>query len=100
MEAALNSLAETDEEIALLHTNRERAEIMRKRVRQREFMYATGTVAERTAIAEGTMGVGMADDEYIAALQAYESLKAKRQTWMILIEVWRSVNAGMRKGNI
>ena len=100
MEAALRYMGETDEAFAQAKGAQESAEIFRKRVRSRLFIDTEGTVAERNAQADCHEDSVEADYEYIEAVEKYETIKAKRQRAELTIEVWRSVNAGRRKGNI
>lgn len=100
MERALHHLAKTDDEYARAKMDLERAEILRKRTRSRVFLTEAGTVAERNAAAETSDDVGTADDAYIAAIGKYEGLKASRQRAELIIEVWRSLNAARRRGNL
>ena len=100
MEKALHHLAGTDDEYARAKMDLERAEILRKRTRSRVFLTEAGTVAERNAAAETSEEVGVADDAYIAAIGKYEGLKASRQRAELIIEVWRSLNAARRRGNL
>ena len=100
MEKSLHHLADTDDEYARAKMDLERAEILRKRTRARVFQTGEGTVAERNAAAETSEEVGVADDAYIAAIGKYEGLKASRQRAELIIEVWRSLNAARRRGNL
>ena len=100
MEKALHHLAGTDSAYAEAKMDLERAEILRKRVRAKIYMTADGTVPERNAQAELHPEVGDADDVYIAAVGKYEGLKASRQRAELIIEVWRSLNAARRRGNL
>ena len=100
MEKSLHHLAGTDDEYARAKMDLERAEILRKRVRAKVFQTEEGTVAERNAAAETSEEVGAADDTYIAAIGKYEGLKASRQRAELVIEVWRSLNAARRRGNL
>lgn len=75
----------------------ERSEILRKRSRKRVFLGSTGTVAERDALSECDEGVFSADDRYIAAIQAYETLRAKRDIETIALDVWRTEAANRRR---
>ena len=100
MEKALHHLADTDDEYAQAKMDLERSEILRKRTRSRVFLTEEGTVAERNAAAETSVDVGIADDTYIAAVGKYEGLKASRQRAELIIEVWRSLNAARRRGNL
>jgi hypothetical protein len=97
MEAALEYLAETDEEFAQTKTDLLRAEILVKRVRARVFMTEGGGVEARKAAAEGHVDVVTADESLCASTLDFETLKAKRSRAEIVIEVWRSVNASQRK---
>ena len=97
LESALLYLSLTDDKYAHAKAGLERSEILRKRVRARIFLGASGTVAERQAIAEGSAESAEAADAYLEALGAAESLKARRQRAEIVIDVWRSLNASKRK---
>lgn len=100
MEKALKYLATTDEEAAEAKTQVSRAEYLAKRVRAREFLLAEGNVEHRKALAETSPGAVVADESLANAILAYEKLRAKRTTEELVIEVWRSVGANRRAGNI
>ena len=97
MESAMEFLAESDEIYAQEKMELERSEILRKRCRSRVFLTVDGTVAEKQAKAEVALEVQAADDAYIACVKAFEEVKAKRQRAELVIEVWRSLNASMRR---
>jgi hypothetical protein len=97
MEAAMTFLAETDSSFATAKTNLERMDILRKRVRQRIFLTEEGSVALREAKADTHEDVIAADDNYIAALLAYEKLKAQRQRAESVKDVWRTIEASRRR---
>lgn len=97
MEQALNYLADTDADYAEAKADLERREIMRKRIRNRHFLVADGTVAERQAEADTDVETEAADDAYIDAVKKFETLRTRRQTEEILIDVWRSLEASRRK---
>lgn len=97
LESALMYLAETDEEYANEKAQVERSEILRKRVRARVFLAASGTVAERERTAEVSVEAEQADDDYCKSVRLYETLRAKRQRAEIVIDVWRSLEASRRK---
>lgn len=94
---AMDYLAETDSEYAMEKATVERTEILRKRARARVFLTSDGTVAERQAKAETHEDVAASDDEYIAAVKAYEELRARRQRAELLIDVFRTLEASRRK---
>lgn len=100
MEKALAYLAETDVEYADAKGLLEELAISCKRMRQRAFTLATGTVAERNALAEDTPGVVESDYEWVAQVRAFEVLKQKRARAVLTIDIWRSLNASRRQGNI
>lgn len=78
----------------------ERAEIMRKRTRKKAFIETdckTKTIAAREAEAETAQAVIEADDEYIAAVTEYETLKARRDIESIALDVWRTESANRRR---
>jgi hypothetical protein len=97
MEAAMNFLAETDETYAEAKTNLLRSEILCKRIRARVFTFVEGNIETRKAQAEGHQEVVAADDEYIKATLAFESLKARRSRAEILMDVWRTLEASRRR---
>lgn len=96
-EQALEYLTSTTEKIGEAKAELERSEILRKRVRRKNFLVAAGTVAEREARADVHEEVEEADDRYIAAVSAYESLRARRDVETIAIEVWRTEAANRRR---
>lgn len=100
LQKALTYLAETDEPSAKARAYVKGLEQQRKTVKAFAFLSASGTMAEKEAKA-------YASPEYEEVTQAIENAVAdaelyfnKRSTEMLIVEVWRSVNAGRRKGNI
>jgi hypothetical protein len=98
LQKALTYLAETDEELAQLKANVERAEYLKKRVRSAMFLSASGPVEERKAKAEVSQEVENIEHDYTRALVAYEHIAAKRKTEALIVDVWRSINANRRQG--
>lgn len=95
---ALDFLQDSCESIAQSKADLERSEILRKRTRKRIFIGAPeGPVAQREAFAEVHPDVVAADEEYIEAVTAYESLRAKRELRVIQIDVYRSQEASRRQ---
>lgn len=94
---ALEFLDSTCDAIAAAKAELERSEILRKRIRRKHFLTVSGTVAERDAVVEGVEEVQEADDRYIAAVAAYEGLRAKRELRVIQIDVFRSQEASRRQ---
>lgn len=100
MESALDLLASTDEPCAEFKADVERAEYKAKKKKSVVFELSEGTVAERNAASETSAEYQTALEGYFTALQSYHALTNKRATQMILIDVWRSQNASMRRGNL
>jgi hypothetical protein len=94
---ALEYLQSTCENVADAKAELERAEILRKRVRKKHFLVALGNNAEREASVEQESEVHEADDRYVAAVAAYEGLRAKRELRVIQIDVYRSQEASRRQ---
>lgn len=94
---ALEYLQDTCGAIATAKAELERSEILRKRIRQRHFLALDGTIAERNAAVEVETEVHAADERYIAAVAAYEALRAKRELQVIRIDVYRSQEASRRQ---
>lgn len=99
-EAALHYLAETDVAYAEAKAQVERTTILCKRVRARITHGATGSVEHKKAEAEISLEAGEADDAYIESVREFETLRAKRQRAELTIDVWRSINSAMKRGNI
>jgi hypothetical protein len=97
-EQAMEYLRDTVGQIGDAKAALERSEILRKRIRRREFLIAEGTVAVREAQAECRAEVEEADDRYVAAIAAYESLRARREIEAIALDVWRTESANRRRG--
>jgi hypothetical protein len=96
-EQAFEYLRDSTEAIGAAKAELERSEILRKRARKRVFLVSEGTVAERDAEAETDATANEADDRYIAAVGAYETLRAKRDIETIALEVWRTESANRRR---
>ena len=96
--AAINALAETDEEAAIAKRVMLVQEFILKRVRCAEFIDAKGGVEERKAFAECTAAVDEAHNKYADAVYEYEMLRNQRKTNEIKFEAFRSINANRRQG--
>ena len=100
LQAALTYLAETDEPCAQFRADHARAEFKAKSVRNVLFNGSMGTVAERNAKAETSKAYLDAKEEEFENFFQYEKMKNKRITETIVVDTWRSLNAGRNKGNI
>ena len=100
LEKALRYLAETDEQVAEAKGDILRLENLIKRVNYRLFLSASGSVEARKAEAGKSEETARLEEELVSALVRYESLRAKRETESTVVEVWRSLNASRRVGNV
>ena len=100
MEKSLKYLAESDEEFAYHKTHALKMERKAKSVFRAMFLAHSGTVAEREAKADASQEYQDASEAEFAAKLTLEHIKAKRDTEALVIDVWRSLNADQRKGNV
>lgn len=94
---AVNYLCESDEPYARAAAQLEAAELRVKQVREVAFLEATGTQAERAARANQTPEAQEANAELEKKVYAKELLKARRATAMVIIDVWRTLEASQRR---
>ncbi len=97
---ALTYMAQTDEQSAELKADVARKEYLCKLARAKEFIKADGNVELRKALAEQSDSVYDAETKLGQAIVSFEKIKAKRATEELIVEVWRSVNANRRQGNV
>jgi hypothetical protein len=101
LQAALTYLAETDLPCARARADHARAEFKAKSIKNTFFRaYGNGSVADRWARAEIEQKYLDAREHEFTKYFEYENLKNKRQTEVVVIEVWRSLNAGRRSGQV
>ena len=97
---ALEYLSRTDEESAELKAAVSRAEFLAKRIRAKQFLLNEGSVELRKAKAETSNEVGDADTVLSDAIVAFEKIRAVRETKSLIVDVWRTLQANRRVGNI
>jgi hypothetical protein len=100
LEKALHYLATTDQEVAEAKGEILRLENLIKRVGYRLFLSADGSVEARKAAAGKSEETAKLEEELVSATVSYEGLRAKRETESTVVEVWRSLNASRRAGNV
>jgi hypothetical protein len=96
-EGAFEYLRDTSDAIGEAKGELERSEILRKRVRKRHFLSSEGSVAQREALAEVHQETEAADERYVDAMAAFETLRAKRDLETIALDVWRTESANRRR---
>lgn len=100
VERALKYLEESEEAYAQSIAAREASELRLKQAREVALLGVVDfrTVDERRALASQSPAVTDSIDAVEKALVAAELLKAKRQRALLVIEVWRTLEASRRKG--
>ena len=93
---ALRYLAETDHDYAKEKAELERSDILRRRSRSRMFLLAEGNNEERKAKADTSADVEHADEAYCENVEAFETLKAKRERAEIVVRVYQTLEATRR----
>jgi len=96
-EQAHNDLSDSDEEYGRLSAYVKMAPHTTKLIRAKAFLQASGTVAEKEAMAH-------ASDDFVKfiknlneAMVDFEILNAKRESWQREVDIWRTVSANRRK---
>ena len=100
LQQALTYLATTDEPCAKAKAYLTGLEEQSKTVFGMAYLQSNGTVEERKARAY----VSEAYKEHIKKIEDatadYETMRNKRLTQELIVEVWRSINANRRHGNV
>jgi hypothetical protein len=95
---AFEYLRDTTTAIGAAKAELERSEILRKRTRKRLFLGAPeGSIAAREAFAEIQNETAEADQRYVEAVAAFETLRARRDVETIALDVWRTESANRRR---
>lgn len=101
VEQALEFLAQTEEEFANAVGLKAVIDDMQKIVLSREFTVAEGkSIADRDAAARATPAYAEAVAKTQDAYTNESLLRAKRLRYEATIEVWRSLEASRRRGNV
>lgn len=97
---ALTYLAETDEKCAKAKAYYMGLDEQTKTIKAGEFLKHDGTVAEREATAYASSAYREHLEKVQNANADYETMRNKRLTEELIVEVWRSLNSQRRKGNL
>ena len=98
LQKALTYLAETDDSCAKAKALMIGLEHQLKTVKSVVFTKATGTMAEKDAAAYASKSYVDHVEKIQNATYDYETLRNKRLTEELIIEVWRSINSNRRHG--
>lgn len=97
---ALTYISETDQTHAELKTDVERQQYKLKKIKAAIFSVESGNNEERKSAAETSESTQDQVDNYLDSLERFNEVDNKRKTELLIIEVWRSLNANRRQGNI
>lgn len=102
LETALNRLASTDTEIANARANVLRTEFMAKCAESLAYqaMPKDLSIEDRKRAVPVAQGVQEQWEQHWGAVTHYEALKAKREREFIVIELYRTTSANLRRGNV
>lgn len=100
LDKSLSYLATTDEKAATAKAYMIGLEHQEKTILGVQFLSETGTVAEREAKARASEAYKEWREKYEKAVLDYETVRTKRNTETLMVEVWRTLQANQRKGNI
>lgn len=99
IEEGLAYLTTTDSRYAQLKADVERTKHQAKRIEALEVMCAEGSAQVRKAISESAENSVVAWNKHYDAIEAFERLRAERDTWVMRLEIWRSWNSARRQGS-
>jgi len=100
LQKALTFLAQTDEDAAKAKALMIGLEKQEKSILAAAFMDAEGTVAERDARSRLDPLYKEWRDKYEEAVTVYEHTRNKRITEALMVEVFRTMSANQRRGNV
>ena len=100
VEAALSYLQSTDESCANAKANMKGLDDQKKTIHAIEVLKHEGAIGLREKIAYASQAYTDHLERYKEAVFDYETENNRRNTYILLIETWRSMNANQRSGNI
>lgn len=100
LQKAMTYLAETDEPAAKAKALVEGLKIQEKTIIALAFLKSEGTNQEREMQARVDNEHILWRAKYAEAVADYELYRNKRKTEELVVEVWRSINANRRRGNV
>jgi len=101
VQKCIDYLGESAKEYATTKARMKHLEQHRKSVRAAQVLKATGkTISENTNRAEASEAYVNIVNEYKESVAEFTLIEAYRKTAELKIEVWRSLNASHRRGNI
>ena len=100
LDKALGFLAATDERSAKLKSLVAETEYLAKLSEQKFFLTAEGSVDQRKATAKMNQECQDAWGKHFKAIVDYERVRAKRERAVLTVDLYRTMSANRRVGNI
>lgn len=100
LQRAMEYLADTDKPCARARALQDGLNRQEKTIKSVAFLESKGTVAEREALAYTSTAFIDHTIKIENATIDYETIRNRRLTAELIVEVWRSENANRRQGNI
>lgn len=100
LEQALTRLAQTDEQHADAKMEMLRAETATEAVRDAVYLTETGNIEDRKAKARTSPQYQDAMTRYFKATRDFTALNNRRQHEVLIVDVFRTLEASRRRGNI
>ncbi len=100
LQQAMTYLAQTDTDCARLKAEVESAAHAIKAMKAAIIIREEGPMELRKAKAENATIVSEKVGAWLSCLERYEAMVNKRKTETLIVDVWRSLNASRRVGNI
>ena len=100
LQQALTYLATTDEPCAMAKAHADALREQLKTIEAMEYLKADGAVKEREAHARSSVDYKNQTALIEDATAEYETMRLKRATEALIVEVWRTEAANRRAGNI
>ena len=97
---ALNFLRETDEPAAKAKQLMVGLDDQKKTILAMEYINAEGSQGDKKEMALASQPYQDHLKKYADAVYSYEEIRNRRKTEELIVEVWRSQSANMRRGNI
>jgi hypothetical protein len=98
MDEAVHYVADSDDKAAELMADAERTELKARAIKDALIKHGEGSLGDRTAAAGCDQKYLDAMEAHFVALKEYNTVKNRRSTASLIVDVWRSENANRRQG--
>ena len=100
VERAIRYLEQTDLEVADWKVAVMRAEHLVEVTESTVYRAAEGSIEDRKRYAKASPEVMVKQEELFRAVREHEVIRAKRKRAELMVELWRTLSANRRQGNI